>query len=405
MMPQKEQLAMLALTLLKTVQGSPSPPIPFDTRANQGDLSPIGPLRFRRDIQDTPSPIVAIATPPALDDSAGKVGISEAIQVQWQDEDTKGNGYPVLIRRNPLMLPKEPSSGQSSGKSCNSGALRCPRTKFCMRARGDVFEEGTADRTVLAATPPPSQLIPVFRSINPSDGKEEDLKLKTPLARCHPGEKETYPKPDWFPLKPEKRPPPPPLRVGPVNCPTDAPNTKDPSPDSKQEPWMFGLGPVVGVPPPPAPPEKGTADKLLSQSGPVSRIMKLKYREKAADERNNEASQVLGLKATTSSDSLSGRVLDLVDTIGGGIFLAEPQRRETHSTSKLNQRSEVNSNPLPKRGTMMFIPPGPASRPKQESTSRSSWEQKISVCGGVEQPFGKSEACVRWAYGNPKRSL
>ncbi|EEQ91804.1 uncharacterized protein BDCG_06924 [Blastomyces dermatitidis ER-3] len=401
MIPRTELLAILALTLLRTVQASPGSPITSDTRANQGDLSPIGPLRFRRDIQDATAPIVAIAT----DDSSGKVEIPEAIQVQWQDEDAKDNGYPILIRRNPLMPPKEPPFGQSSGKSCNSGTLGCQPTKFRMRARDNDFEEEGADRTVLAAAVPPPQLIPASPSINPSAGKEEDSILKTPLSRLQSGEKDTYPNPDWFPLKPEKRPPPPPVRAGPVNAFTDDPNAKDPSPGPKQGQLMFGLGPAVNVPPPPAPPEEGTVDKLLSRSGPVSRIMSLQYREKAADERNNKASQILDLKVTKSSDSPSEEVQDAADTIGGGISLTEPRHREYPSTPKLNQRSEADANPLPKRDTTMFIPPGPASRPKQGSPLRDSWEQRISLCGGVEQSFGKSATCVRWADRKPNRSL
>ncbi|KLJ06669.1 hypothetical protein EMPG_17843 [Blastomyces silverae] len=400
MIPQTELLAILALTLLRTVQASPGPPTPFDTRASQGDLSPIGPLRFRRDIQDTTAPIVAIATPPALDNPARKVEIPEAIQVQWKDEDGKDDGYPLLIRRNPSMPPKEPPAGQSSGKSCNSKRLGCRPTKFRVRARDNVFEEGGAEWDVLAATVRPPQRIPAFPGINPLAGKEADSILKTPLSRGPPGETDPYPNPDWFPLKPEKRPPPSPVRYGHVGASTDVPNAKDPSADPNQGPWMFGLGPAVSVPPPPAPSDEGTVDTPPPQSGPVSRIMRLQYREKAADERNSKASQILGLKATTSSDPPSGQVRDAVDTIGGGISLPELRRREPPSTSKLNQRSEVDANPLPKRGTMMFILPAPARPSKQDS-----WEQRNSLCGGVEQPLGKSETCVGWVDGKPKTNL
>ncbi|PGH03490.1 hypothetical protein GX51_04065 [Blastomyces parvus] len=417
MIPRVELLAILALTLLRTVQASPGPPTPFDpranqedlstpfdTRANQEDLSPSKPLRFRRDIQDTTAPIVAIATPPALDNSARKVGIPEAIQVQWQNENGRDNEYPVLIRRNPLMPPKEPPVGQGSEKLCNPKKLGCRPTKFRMRAR-DVFEERGADRAVLAATAPDPPHVPVPTSMSPSVGKVEGSVLKTPLSRLLLGEEDPYPKPDWFPLKPEKRPPPPPVRRGGVNTAVEVPKANDPSLNPKQGPWIFGLGPAVSVTPPPASAEEGTVDKLLSRSGPVSRVMRPQYREKAAGERNNKASQPLDLKVTSSSDPLSEQLLGAEDNIGGGISSAALRRREPIATSKLNQRSETGANGLPKRATAMFVAPQPRRGPKQEKPLRDSSEQRNSLCGGVEQPSGKLEACVRWEDRKPKRSL
>ncbi|PGH36206.1 hypothetical protein GX50_00890 [[Emmonsia] crescens] len=331
-----------------------------------------------------------------------RAGAREGAQVKGEDEG-KENGYPPgqypsLISRDPLTPPKEPPVDEPGvAISCNSEKLDnlppkvtvpwCPLGKFRMRARDIVFKEtlkarqevergAGGERALLTTTvplPPDTPDTPEFSKSKPLAGKEEDSELKRPPSRRQPDARDRYPNPDWFPLKPSESRRPQLPRRGPIQFPEDIQNMKEPSPDPKQAPWLFGVGPAVSVPPPPVSPGKGIVNKNLPRRVPEPKIMMPRYRDIVASERKTKISRSLGQKATASPDSLSGQLRDVEQEKQGSLSSAGLQRRELPYISKTNQRSETDSNQLAKRRTVMYIGPYRKTAPNQgNSSSRSA---------------------------------